>query len=113
MAQALKDCDWALAHMGLAGQADVLNARGLVDLRLGRWQAAERDYGAGISAYQGAMRTFGVKFKRPKQLANLLFGRGLAQMHLGHSAQGEADFHAAERLSANISRDYLRLGLHP
>ena len=113
LAKALKDCDWALAYMGLAGKADVLGARALVDLRLGRWQAAVRDSGAGISAHQAAVRTFGVKFKRPKQLASLLFGRGLAQLHLGDSAQGEADIHAAEELRARISRDYLRLGLHP
>ena len=70
--------------------ASVLDSRGLVQLRLGRFDEAIEDYDAALK-------------DEPLQ-APSLFGRGLAELRKGAKAQGEADMAAAETLCHRAGR---------
>ncbi|MGH6958479.1 MAG: tetratricopeptide repeat protein, partial [Caulobacteraceae bacterium] len=93
---ALADCDKALQLS--PGKAYFLDSRGLVDLRLGRFDDAIVDYTAAIQGGVGP---------------SSLYGRGLAELGKGEKAAGEADIAAAQKLDAKIGATYDRLGLRP
>jgi tetratricopeptide (TPR) repeat protein len=80
-------CDASLA---LGVRPAVLDSRGLVNLREGKWQAAWEDYDAA--------------FTEDPTLTVSLYGRGLAAIALGRSADGEADIKRAATAAAEFSR---------
>jgi tetratricopeptide (TPR) repeat protein len=85
-------CDASLA---IEVQPAVLDSRGLVNLREGKWQAAWEDYDAAFAA--------------DPTLTVSLYGRGLAALALGNSRDGEADL----RRSATAAAEFARYGLTP
>jgi tetratricopeptide (TPR) repeat protein/predicted aspartyl protease len=94
---ALQDCNRAL---GLTvADANVLESRGLVYLRLGKPDKAIADYDASLE-------------KNP-QMAGSLFGRGLAELGRGDENHGRADIAAAEKIDPSISDFYAGIGLKP
>jgi tetratricopeptide (TPR) repeat protein len=95
--EALQDCNRAL-HLA-AGNALVLDSRGLVYLRLGELDDAIADYDAALK-------------KNPK-IATSLFGRALAELNKGEKVQGQADITAAERLDPKIADFFAGIGLKP
>jgi tetratricopeptide (TPR) repeat protein len=85
-------CDASLALEPSPGTHD---SRGLVALRQGRWQHAWDDYNEAVSADAGMMGS--------------LYGRGLAALALGLTAQGEADIANAQAAAA----EFAAFGLTP
>jgi tetratricopeptide (TPR) repeat protein len=85
-------CDASLA---LGARPSVLDSRGLVNLREGKWQAAWEDYDAAFSA--------------DPTLTVSLYGRGLAALALGRKEEGEADL----RRAASAAQEFTRYGLTP
>jgi tetratricopeptide (TPR) repeat protein len=70
-----------------------LDSRGLLGLRQGRWREAWADYNEALSINPS--------------LAMAQYGRGLAALALGQTAQGEADI----RKAAKAAAEYRRYGL--
>ena len=95
LAPALTDCDMALSL--LPGAADILDSRGLVNLRLARFKEAIEDYDAALA-------------QSPNR-AGSLFGRGLAQLGLSQKVEGRADLAAARTLSPTIDAEFARYGV--
>jgi tetratricopeptide (TPR) repeat protein len=80
-------CDASLA---VGPQPAVLDSRGLVNLREGKWQAAWDDYDAAFSA--------------DPSLTVSLYGRGLAALALGRTREGEADLRRASTAAGEFAR---------
>ena len=97
--KALDDCNEALKRSNKADPFDdaVLSFRGLVRLRLG-------DYDKAISDFDSALVT------RPKD-AGALYGRGVAKLRRGRTADGRADMAAAKVLSATVADAFQKLGI--
>jgi tetratricopeptide (TPR) repeat protein len=86
--QALDDCNFAVRRDPKV--AAFLDSRGLVYLRLGRYDKALSDYDAALAL-------------NPR-IAWSLYGRGLAKQRLGRTAAGQADIAAAEALAPGIAK---------
>jgi tetratricopeptide (TPR) repeat protein len=93
---ALADCDAALRKNKVS---EVMGNRGLVLLRMGRFDDAIVQYTAAIG-------------QQPK-LAPALYGRGLAELKKGDKARGEADIAAANAIAPGLAAQYRRFGLAP
>lgn len=91
------DCDAAVRLAPADG--NVLDSRGLLNLRDGRFQEAFDDYDAAL--------------RINSESAHYLYGRGLASLRLGHAEQGQADFAAAARLDARTAEMYASYGVTP
>ena len=91
---ALADCDAALRKGRIA---EYMDSRGLVLLRMGRYEEA-------IAAFNDAL-------KRQPKLASSFYGRGLAETAKGMKAQGEADISAAVALRPTIIQTAKLYGL--
>jgi Flp pilus assembly protein TadD len=63
-------------------------------------------YDKAIADYDGALRS------QPKD-ASSLYGRGVARLHQGHSAQGNADLAAAAALQPQIGAQMSQHGIGP
>jgi tetratricopeptide (TPR) repeat protein len=85
-------CDASLA---MGTHPAVLDSRGLVNLREGKWQAAWDDYDAAFTA--------------DPVMTGSLYGRGLAALALGRTQDGEADLKRA----ASAAQEFARYGLKP
>jgi tetratricopeptide (TPR) repeat protein len=85
-------CDTSLA---MEPRPAVLDSRGLVNLREGKWQAAWDDYDAAFAA--------------DPTLTGSLYGRGLAALALGRARDGETDL----RRAATAAAEFARYGLTP
>lgn len=99
-----REFDRARAHCDAAVQisnsaANTLDSRALVSLKQERFQDAWNDY-------DGAVRA-------APESAHYLFGRGVAALRLGRSAEGQADIAAATALDANIAESYASYGVRP
>jgi tetratricopeptide (TPR) repeat protein len=95
--KALADCDAALKLKPKS--PDILDSRGLVKLRLGRFADAIADYDSALAL-------------SPKQ-ASSLYGRGVAKLHKGDTAAGQADLAAAKALDPTIAETYTGYGVSP
>lgn len=95
--QALEECNHALSLQ--PGAAAALNSRGLVYLRLGRFDRSIADYNASLAA-------------GPLQ-ASARFGRGLAWLHSGKTDKGKADIAEARRRDPEINSLFALLGVLP
>ena len=94
---ALRDCN---AAVRLAPQqAEPLDSRGLVYLRLGRFDRAIADYDAALA----------IKPKIPWSL----YGRGLAELQTGAREKGEADMAASAAVAPHLAERAVRLGIAP
>ena len=94
--RARANCDAALA---LENNPDILFARGLVGIKQGFFDQAWADYDAALQAKPGD--------------AYYLYGRGIAALRLGRTAEGNADLVAAIQLDSMIAGEYARLGVRP
>jgi tetratricopeptide (TPR) repeat protein len=95
--QALADCNAALTKMPQA--PGILDSRGFVAFRQGRFLAAIDDYDAALRL---APRT-----------ASSLFGRGLARMAAGQGAAGAADIAAARAIDPGVEGQFAKYGVKP
>jgi len=95
LASALADCEAALKMK--PDQANILDSRGFVLLRLGRYQEA-------VDSYDRALAL------RPK-VAESLYGRGLARRRVGQSAEAEADIAAAKAADPAIQDEFAGYGI--
>jgi len=82
----LFDCNTALRLA--PGQADILDSRGLIYLRLGKLKLAQRDFNASLR-------------KRP-DLATALYGRGIAKLRRGDMQGAQKDILAARVIDQNV-----------
>jgi tetratricopeptide (TPR) repeat protein len=98
---ALKDCNTALRHAPKASPfyAAVADSRGLTLLRLG-------DYSKSIADYDASLKI------NPKN-AWPLYGRGLDKMHLGKTAEGQADMNDAAKIWPMVAEEFKRHGIEP
>jgi len=94
---AVSDCTEALRIA--PNDANIMDSRGFVYLRLNRLDDAVADY-------DEALR------RNPKQ-AGSLYGRGLAKLKKGDAAGGEADIAAAKAIRADIAEEFARYGVTP
>jgi tetratricopeptide (TPR) repeat protein len=95
--KALSDCNDALRVY--PNSPRMLEARGLVRLRMSDFDKSIADYDAALGA-------------NPK-LAWALYGRGLDELHLGKRAEGQADMAKATALQPDLPEEAKRLGLTP
>jgi len=94
---ALRDCNAAVRLM--PNNPQILDSRGLVQLRRGEFDRAIADYDAAL--------------KIQPRLALALYGRGLAKAKKGQAAEGQADIAAAVAVQANIVEIAKSRGLAP
>ena len=87
--KALPDCNKALEL--LPKSPNVLDSRGFVYLRLGRYEEAIADYNAAIALSN-------------EPLPASLYGRGLAEQKSGQKLSGEADISAAESVRPGVGK---------
>lgn len=111
LTQALDDCNEALnlrtdsqEEFGTLIRAsqdapDVLDSRALVYLRLGKLEDAIHDY-------DSALHT-------DPSMPTSLYGRGLAKLRSGETAQGQADLAAAKKLDKGVAKQFSDMGLTP
>ncbi|MRW85916.1 tetratricopeptide repeat protein [Pseudoduganella sp. FT26W] len=92
---ALSLCDASLAKA--PDDAAALDSRGMVLLRMGRYQEA-------IASYDAALA------KRPGYYTSL-YGRGLARHKLGAHANGNADLKAARAIDDGVDEEFRNMGL--
>ncbi len=90
-------CDEALRLK--PGEGDFLDSHGLVLLRLGNFQESWSEYNKAVQV--NASR------------ATYLYGRGIAALRLGRTADGQRDLAAASALDANIAKTYADFGVTP
>ncbi len=95
--QALRDCNAALKQ--LPNTAALLDSRGLVQLRRGEYDKAIVDYDQALKL--GAPRPW------------TLYGRGIARLRKGLTADGHADIASATALDPNIAAQAGKYGLTP
>jgi tetratricopeptide (TPR) repeat protein/predicted aspartyl protease len=95
--KALSDCTQALWADSKIDNG--LNSRGLVRLRRGEYRKAISDYNDSLT-------------QMPKG-AWALYGRGLAKLHLGMNAEGQADISAATLLQPHIAETAATFGVVP
>lgn len=95
--EALQDCNHAL-DLDFE-DAGIRDSRGLVYLRLERWDDAIQDYDT-------ALRT-------SPSMATSLYGRGIAELRLGEQAQGQADLAAAEKVDKGVAKRFTDMGFPP
>jgi uncharacterized RDD family membrane protein YckC len=91
---ALEDCDQSLR---LQRSAPALDSRGLVLLKMKRYDESIASYGEALAL--------------DPRLAYSLYGRGLARAAKGDPAGGAADIQAAENLSPLIGNEFRKFGL--
>jgi tetratricopeptide (TPR) repeat protein len=93
---ALADCDQALKK---ERNSVTMSDRGLVLLRLGRFDESIAQFSAALKA--------------EPRLAPALYGRGLAELKKGNKAAGDADIAAAASIAPALAQQYRRYGLSP
>jgi tetratricopeptide (TPR) repeat protein len=95
--RALADCDAAIKTA--PGRANLLDSRGLVHLRLGKFDEAVRDYDAALSLDPQHVQSF--------------FGRGIAKSRKGAKQEGLSDIAKARSLDPNVEATFARSGITP
>lgn len=95
--RALPSCNEALRLV--PDYAGAFDSRGLVYLKQGRHQDSWNDYNRSDNLEPGN--------------AYHLFGRGIAALRLGRTADGEADIAKAKSIAAGVEADYISYGINP
>jgi len=88
--KALVDCDTALRLA--PGEPDILDSRGLVYLRMGKFNLAERDFSAAL--------------KRQPELATALYGRGIVRLRRGYLSAAQIDILGARELDPIVDDNF-------
>jgi hypothetical protein len=96
LAIALADCD---ASLGIKDAPTTRDSRGLVNLRLGKFDDSIADYDKALSA-------------KPN-LATSLYGRGIAKLKTGADAGGHADITAALAIDPKVLKEFAGYGVKP
>lgn len=96
--RALADCNEAVRLR--PANPGFLDSRALVHLRAGRFAAAEADYTAAMNAASG-------------RFPHAQYGRGLARLRQGKTADGGSDIAAAAAVDADLPARFSRFGLAP
>ena len=110
--EALKNCDEAIRQLDRAGTVtagfiqqhpqpnpDLLGSRAFVQLRLGAYDRAIKDYDVAVAG-------------RPKT-AEYRYARGLAELRAGRQDKGRADIAAATAMQADVADRFAAWGLKP
>lgn len=97
LGQALSDCDAGLRLNSKS--AELLDSRGLVEMRMGAYKKAIADYNAAL------------KLNPNGPLAWTLYCRGLAQVLAGHKQEGEADMAAATAQNPHVAERIKHYGI--
>ena len=110
--EALKNCNEAIRRLDRAGTVtagfiqqhpqpnpDLLGSRGFVQLRLGAYDRAMKDYDVAVAG-------------RPKT-AEYRFARGLAELRAGRQDKGRADIAAATAMQPDVAERFAAWGLKP
>jgi tetratricopeptide (TPR) repeat protein len=90
----LADCNEALR---LERSAATLDSRGLIHLKMGKWDLAIDDYSSAL--------------RLDPKLAGSLYGRGLARLKTGDTTGGNADIGAAKEIESSIVEEFARYGV--
>lgn len=93
---ALADCNRSLQLR--PNSAEVLDSRGMVELKLHDYQSALTDYDAALT-------------DEPER-GHYLYGRGVARFGLGMKDEAQADWQAADALEPGIAALYESYGVH-
>jgi tetratricopeptide (TPR) repeat protein len=93
---ARRQCDTAVTG---SVEGNYRDSRGMIGLRQGRFQDAWDDYNAAVQT--------------APQTPHYLYGRGIAALRLGRTAEGQADIAAATAISAGIGETYAGYGVTP
>jgi tetratricopeptide (TPR) repeat protein len=93
---ALTDCNASLKLKDLPATHD---SRGLVNLRLGKFDDAVADYDWALS--------------REPKMASSLFGRGIAKIRRGATSEGQADIVAALAIDPKVQKEFAGYGVKP
>jgi tetratricopeptide (TPR) repeat protein len=91
---ALADCNEALR---LERSAATLDSRGLIHLKMGKWDLAIDDYSSAL--------------RLDPKLAGSLYGRGLAKLKTGDTTGGNTDISAAKEIESDIVEQFARYGV--
>ena len=94
--QALADCEESM-RLKPFDDADALDTRGFVQLKLGRFDGAISDYDKAL--------------KHHPLTASSLYGRGTAKLRSGDTSGGRADIAAAKSIQADIVEQFSRIGV--
>ncbi len=94
--EARRACDQSLRDR--PNHAPTLDSRGLVGLKQHRFQDAWNDYDAATRLGEGP---------------SWVFGRGVAALRLGRTAEGQADIARAEAMSSEVRQFYAEFGIRP
>jgi tetratricopeptide (TPR) repeat protein len=94
LTEALADCNMALTLQ--ANNANFLNSRGFIYLKMGNYSNAIEDYDTALT-------------RNPK-LASALYGRGIAKLRNGKADSGNADIAAAKAIDPKIADEFADWG---
>jgi tetratricopeptide (TPR) repeat protein/transglutaminase-like putative cysteine protease len=97
LTSALEDCNAAVANA--PAEAALLDSRGFVLMRLGRYDQAIASYDAGL--------------KVDPLEADSLYGRGICELRTGKKERGHADIKAAAALSFYVADEFAHYGVQP
>ena len=92
--QALADCNESLR---LKSDPYTFDSRGLVHLKMGRYDAAIADYDAVL--------------RQLPDFADSLYGRALAKRKRGDAAGSEADLAASKALRPDVAQEFAKYGV--
>lgn len=95
--RARRHCDTAIRLK--ADAPAYWDSRGMVGLKQRRFEDAWRDYDQAVKLNAG--------------YAHGRYGRGIAALRLGRTAQGNADLEAARRIDPEVGREYAEYGIRP
>jgi Tfp pilus assembly protein PilF len=98
--RAREACDRGLALR--PDDPDTLDSRGFVGLRQARFREAWADFDAAARRGEGH-----------ENRASFLYGRGIAALRLGRTADGQADLARAAALDPGVAATYARYGVQP
>lgn len=109
----LNNVDAALPYCMDANKADpgngtALLSRGLLELRTGDFQQAQRDFDTALRRTLSLQVTAELSVERRHYA---LFGRGLAKLRLGDTEGGKADIAAAEKFKPGVTAEFALYGL--